>query len=308
MRRMSESVASLSNNWELTKNNSSSSLRKQFDTQRLSSSSLSSAKRDGSFNFNNNSSMGNASWDDKGVGGLASKQPGTGRLSSSLFDLVQLNMDDPFKHHGHRTKRSSCPTISETAAEETSTFNYRKRSSLSDLIPTKTGDESFRGYAVSGAKSFLQAENKNDPSQSCTNVKISPWREDFSEFLVKTSNEKLPKKIDIGRISCSELASLKENDPFMYYSIPAVRSAALNDSAVDLQTVQEAAISFKIPSSYSRKTCISVESCIIPKIDDIDCCALSNLSIANDDITMEIDDDGVDLEDDWIYTFCETQT
>jgi hypothetical protein len=217
-------------------------------------------------------------------------------------------MDDPFKHHGHRTKRCSCPTISESAADETSTLSYRKRSSLSDLIPTKKEDKPFRGYAVSGAKSSLQDGNKNDPSQSCTNLKISPWTEDFSEFVVKTSNEKLPKQIDIRRISCSELASLKENDPFMYYSIPAVRTASLSDSAVDLQTVQEAARSLRIPSSYSRKTCISVESCVIPNIDEIDGCALSNLSLANHDINMELDDDEVDLEDDWLYSFCETQT
>jgi hypothetical protein len=179
---------------------------------------------------------------------------------------------------------------------------------LSDLIPTKKEDEPFRGYAVSGAKSPFQDGNKNDPSQSCTNLKISPWTEDFSEFVVKTSNEKLPKQIDIRRISCSELASLKENDPFMYYSIPAVRTASLSDSAVDLQTVQEAARSLRIPSSYSRKTCISVESCVIPNIDEIDGCALSNLSLANHDINMELDDDEVDLEDDWLYSFCETQT
>ncbi|KAL3796542.1 hypothetical protein HJC23_009673 [Cyclotella cryptica] len=305
MRRMSESVATLSSNWELTRNSSSSSLRKQFGTQRLSSSSLSSAKRDGAFNFQNNSTRGNASWDDNRVGGLASKQTTSGSLSGSLFDLVQINMDDPFKPHGHRTKRSSCPTISESAAEETSPHVYRKRSSLSDLVPKRKEEASFKGFSLSGSKNPMQDEDKHVISLTYADIKKSSSREDFAEFVVKTSNETSPKQIDIRRTSSSELASLKENDPFMYYSIPAVRSAAMHGNAIDLLTFQEAARSLNVPSNYVRKTCISVEACIIPNVDEIDYCDLANLSL--DNIHMELGED-VDLEDDWLYSFSEIQT
>jgi len=52
-------------------------------------------------------------------------------------------------------------------------------------------------------------------------------------FHIATVFEKPQKKLDIKDITFSDLASLKKSDPFMYYSIPAIRKAVLNGKEVD---------------------------------------------------------------------------
>ncbi|KAL3796553.1 hypothetical protein HJC23_009684 [Cyclotella cryptica] len=309
---VSKSVASLSNSWKLAKNNSSSSFRKQFDGQCLSSSSLSSVKTDRSFNLNSSSSKGNATWDDKAVSGLAPKPTDSSRLSVSLFDLVQLKMDDPFKQQGNNTKRPHA-AVPETTAKNAGSRNDRKRSSLSDLVTLKEEDEPFRSYSVYTAKNASCDEKEYDISSLEKIPKISPSTEDFSEFLVKTFHEKRPKQIDVRLMSSSDLSSLKEKDPFMYFSIPTVRSAAINGNDVDLKAMKDDAISSKVPSRYERKTCISFESCLIPELedsdlDDIDSCSLPSLTNVFYNMSMEIDEKIDFDDDDWLYSYCDIQT
>lgn len=311
--RMSKSVASLSNSWRLTKNSSSSSFCKQFDAQCLSSSSLSSAKTENSFNLKSTCSMGNATWDDKIVGGLAPKRIESGRLNVSLFDLVQLKVDDPFKNHGNVTKRISCPPVSETVSKNTQVRNDRKRSSLSDLVTLKEEDETSRPYSVSVPYPWRN-EKEDDISEPDEIKKYSPSTDVFSELLVTTSREKRPKQIDIRHMSSSDLVSLKENDPFMYFSIPTVRSAAIHGNDVDMLAIKNAAKSLEVPSSYVRKTCISFESSLIADMadidfDDMDSSALPSLTNAFYNMSMGIDDEKIDFDDDdWLYLFSEIQT
>lgn len=52
-------------------------------------------------------------------------------------------------------------------------------------------------------------------------------------FHIATVFEKPQKKLDIKDITFSDLASLKKSDPFMYYSIPAIRKAVLYGKEVD---------------------------------------------------------------------------
>ena len=50
---------------------------------------------------------------------------------------------------------------------------------------------------------------------------------------IATVFEKPEKKLDTKDITFSDLASLKKSDPFMYYSIPAIRRAVLHGKEVD---------------------------------------------------------------------------
>ena len=43
-----------------------------------------------------------------------------------------------------------------------------------------------------------------------------------------------PKEVDVGNLSIEDLQSLKEQDPFLYYSIPGVRRAELHSQEVDM--------------------------------------------------------------------------
>ncbi|KAL7484703.1 hypothetical protein ACHAW6_011489 [Cyclotella cf. meneghiniana] len=50
-----------------------------------------------------------------------------------------------------------------------------------------------------------------------------------ADWIVPTfSNEAAPQELNITDLTSSDLAALKRNDPFMYYSIPSVKNAALN--------------------------------------------------------------------------------
>jgi len=222
-------------------------------------------------------------------------------------------MDDPFKHNGNVTKRISCPPVSETGAKNTKGRNDRKRSSLSDLVTLKEEDETSRRYSRVVANPSRN-EKEDDVSEPDEIKKYSPSTEVFSEFFVKTSHEKRPKQIDIRQMSSSDLVSLKENDPFMYFSIPTVRSAAIHGNDVDLLAIKDAAISLEVPSRYVRKTCISFESCLIPDMadidfDDMDSCALPSLTNAFYNMSMGMDDEKIDFDDDdWLYLFSEIQT
>jgi len=54
---------------------------------------------------------------------------------------------------------------------------------------------------------------------------------------VPTFTNKLPKQMDTKDLDSSKLAELKKKDPFMYYSIPAVRGALFRGRSVDPSNV-----------------------------------------------------------------------
>lgn len=55
-----------------------------------------------------------------------------------------------------------------------------------------------------------------------------------------------PKEVDVGNLCVEDLLSLKEQDPFLYYSIPGVRRAELHS--------QEVAMSKLLVDDRSRRT------------------------------------------------------
>jgi len=307
MKRTPDSAASLPNSWKLTRNNSSSLFRKQFDIQRISSSNLSQAKTDASYSLSSTSSKGNAAWDDKVIGGLTPMQTGSGRLSVNLLDLVQRKMDDQVMEQGHRSERNAFSAVSGIVGQETSARQGRRLSTIVDLSPLEEEEEPVRTHSyLAKSTPFREKEAANSIVDALLNISRSS---DDNVFLVKTFNEKAPKQMDMRRISSSDLVSMKEKDPFLYYSIPAVRAAALHGNDVDLQAVKDAATSSHIPSSVVRKTCLSVESCFIPgwnnmDIDGLDSCGLPSLSNTFYNMNVEMDDDDEeDVDDDWLYSF-----
>ena len=63
-----------------------------------------------------------------------------------------------------------------------------------------------------------------------------------------------PIEIDIGNLSTEDLQSLKQDDPFLYYSIPAVRRAALNLEEPDVSALS----SGESTSTITVKRCTRV--------------------------------------------------
>ncbi|KAL3804652.1 hypothetical protein HJC23_008467 [Cyclotella cryptica] len=84
------------------------------------------------------------------------------------------------------------------------------------------------------------------------NEVVKPENVDFV-FPVATVFEKTLKKLDIKDITSSDLASLKKSDPFMYYSIPAIRKATLHCTHLDLSTVSNLT-SDQVPRTSSDRS------------------------------------------------------
>jgi hypothetical protein len=57
--------------------------------------------------------------------------------------------------------------------------------------------------------------------------------QDARSFTFPTFREERPRSLDVSSLTQSELAKLKTEDPFMYFSIPAVRIAELSGNNVD---------------------------------------------------------------------------
>ncbi|KAL3804661.1 hypothetical protein HJC23_008476 [Cyclotella cryptica] len=70
---------------------------------------------------------------------------------------------------------------------------------------------------------------------SLTNELINS-KDDFI-FPVATVFEKPQKELSVKELTSSDLAALKKNDPFMYYSIPSIRKAALHFKKIDVITL-----------------------------------------------------------------------
>ena len=74
---------------------------------------------------------------------------------------------------------------------------------------------------------------------------------------VPTFAKKTPKTFDLTTLDSSQLAQLKINDPFFYYSIPAMKDAFLHGTDADLVTLVETATA---EASASGKTMVARKS------------------------------------------------
>ncbi len=78
------------------------------------------------------------------------------------------------------------------------------------------------------------------------------------------SAERKPKKIDVTNMSAGGLESIREGDPFMYYSIPGVRSAELLMRVIDTSNLEGSTLGLGRETArdgslhtVTRKRCIS---------------------------------------------------
>ena len=69
-------------------------------------------------------------------------------------------------------------------------------------------------------------------------------------------SKKPKKELDISSIKANELKSVKLQDPFMYYSIPGVRSATLLMNEVDLSDLKGSESSNLKDGKVTRKSSI----------------------------------------------------
>ena len=93
-----------------------------------------------------------------------------------------------------------------------------------------------------------------------------------SPVKVKTIFEKPDKQVDISNLNSSKVASLKAEDPFAYFSIPAVRRASMMNQDLDMSAFDMQADSSENPSkmqkveySVTRQTRVSCEA--YPNLD-----------------------------------------
>jgi hypothetical protein len=69
-------------------------------------------------------------------------------------------------------------------------------------------------------------------------IKATVGNKISSTFAVKKLADKPSKQINVGRMSLSKLAAVKQDDAFMYYSIPEVMKAALKCREIALSSLK----------------------------------------------------------------------
>jgi hypothetical protein len=178
-----------------------------------------------------------------------------------------------------------------------------KRASMSSL---KTLKEDRRESFSLDALAMNIAWHDEFPTQASTNS--SPPSDDFSDdfsdmaspsddiidMVVRTHHEeKVPKQINIHN---TDLTSLKEDDAFLYYSIPSVKSAEWLDDDINPTLIKDSALAGRIPSIYTRQSRISVETAPVHDLSDYGIDAMECSSI-------NMEDDG----DDWLVDFLDIQ-
>ena len=107
----------------------------------------------------------------------------------------------------------------------------------------KTSDSNSRSAAVSGSVQFL---------------------------LVPTITEKESQTIDMQSMNAEEIKALQTKDPFLYYSIPGVREAAIALKEVDLSQANKSAVSRKTRVSFETDTSVLVEDLLESELDGLE--------------------------------------
>jgi hypothetical protein len=97
---------------------------------------------------------------------------------------------------------------------------------------------------------------------------------DVGDKVVDTFAEKPERNIDTRYMTSSDLAALKQSDPFMYFSIPVVREAEMMGRDVDMSLLRGS-------GNCRRKSRLSCETADFD-IDDLDLDDIATLSDGRD--------------------------
>ena len=177
----------------------------------------------------------------KGVGSLSSSAPAT--VTNATWDIPpppeSLNM---FDLEMNEVIPSSSPSTDATYKAE------RRNTWTPALLPVQ--------------QSLLvdlddELDSEDEPE---TPLKRMSERSFDDVFVVDTFQEKIPKQLDVHRLTPDDLATLKESDPFMYYSIPAVKQARREGKDVDFDIT--------LSKPVKRSSAISFESGDIPSLGE----------------------------------------
>ena len=179
------------------------------------------------------------------LAGLSSSLP-SGSLVNSTWEVVAppVKLNDI----GARSLTTSQPnpfldgTYKAVAAE--------RRTSWTPSVLTLKEQSSLR-------KLGLDMDEEQEPEDHVSDLtrknSMRSHDDDDTEIItVETFREKIPKRLDAQYLSSADLASLKESDPFMYYSIPAVKKAVWEGKEVDFD------VEFDEP--VNRSSAVSFES------------------------------------------------
>jgi hypothetical protein len=125
--------------------------------------------------------------------------------------------------------------------------------------PSNRNRDILSSFVMSLEEEKEEAKEDASSLQPETNAD-GTWEDDHfltaspgSSFIVKTVFEKETRELRTQNMSSSDLASLKQEDSFMYYSIPGVKKAIWGGRSVDLQDVTSSRV-------VKRRTAISFES------------------------------------------------
>lgn len=255
----------------LTRNSSSSSCNKflissfstsslkQFDLQHLISSSL--ASNTALFKSRSSASMGNESWE----------FTSTAKTTTTSLDMIGLSdvkisrtKPNAFLGGSLDVKVSSSPSVS--------SLQTRKE----EVQATPKNQENETWSEQDALYKDTSAYKIDDRFKA---IEVSK-----DHFLVKTFTEKPSKQMDIRSV---DLNALKEEDAFMYYSIPEIRKAALQGEEIDLEDLNMST------QFVTRSNAISFESADV----------ISPALGSNDEANPNEGPNFTDAEDDDLFHF-----
>ena len=103
-----------------------------------------------------------------------------------------------------------------------------------------------------GPSRSIGCNNTMRPNTSNQQLRSS-FEEDAKVIVVDTFREKTPKQLEARRyLTSAELVTLKESDPFMYYSIPSVKKAVWEGREVDFDV--------ELTNPVKRSSAVSFEN------------------------------------------------
>jgi hypothetical protein len=144
-----------------------------------------------------------------------------------------------------------------------------------DVPHARCSDHSSSCSICSGVLLFTKFEDLiNDSHLFKKTHQLKPTAEadtmNMNSFTISTKGEPIQQKvIDTRNLTEEDLKTLRKQDPFLYFSIPAVRTATLLNRDVDIASLQGGQCSRRAscpsriestpPTKVERRTCISFE-------------------------------------------------
>lgn len=161
-------------------------------------------------------------------------------------------------------------------------------------LPTVMGNETWdlktQDLKVNKARpTNMFLDRVNDDLMSNIPERFQPVKAGNNYFVVNTFTEKVPVQMDIGNMTLCDLDALKEQDAFMYYSIPGVKG--WKGKVVDVDEMKDSSHTVK------RSSAIAFESADLWFEDDD---AVGDVPNPNEAVTYDDEDDYAVRDRDYI--------